>query len=264
MPGAGGVSRSGMGQVTQKQARFVEEYLLLGNASEAYRRAYSPEKSSIYCAAEAHELLKHPEISRMVEAKRKESADRAAMTLDRMLERLRLVIECDPAELSTVQRGACRHCWGEGFAYQWREPDYWEECTRAERAANVSGRKKGDAPPLPDIAGGFGYNATKKANPDCPKCDGVGLMRTHIPDMRELSDAARAAYLGVKETRNGIEIQMMSKEKAVELYGRFSGWSDVNIRLGVEAGLLSDAVRAETSDPNEAARQYRRMLDATG
>lgn len=250
--------------MTIKMDRFVEDYLLLGNASEAYRRAFSPGEASVSCGQRAWDLLKRPEIAAKVEAKRKESSDRATMTLDRMLERLRLVIECDPAELMTIKRGACRHCYGDDFRYQWREPDFWDEVTRAERAAMVAGRgkTKGDDAQLPDIAGGFGYNATKRPNPDCPKCDGVGIERAHIPATEDLSEGARAAYLGAKQTRNGLEIIVMSKEKAVELYGKFAGWSVENVRLGVEAGLLSDAVKAETSDPLEAAREYRRMLAA--
>ncbi len=236
---------------------------MLGNASEAYRRAFDPATSSIYCGQRAHDLLKKPEIAAMIEAKRKESMDRATMTVDLMLERLRLIIDCDPAEITALKRGACRHCYGDDHQYQWREPDYWAEVRKVEMAIVAAG-KKGIAPPLPDFAGGFGYNATKRPHPGCPKCDGQGIERVHAPDTDDLSEGARASYLGTKQTRNGLEIMTISKEKAIELYGKFAGWSDVNVRLGAEAGLLSEAVRLATSDPNEAAREYRRMLNASG
>lgn len=259
-----------MAQVTNKMVRFVEEFVSLGNASEAYRRAYAPDEASLSCGNRAYDLQQVPAIAAMIAEKRKEASDRAKFSVDNALELLRKIIDADPAEMIAIRRGACRHCWGDDHKYQWREPDFWEAMTDAEAEAAVSlarGRdpKSRAAARLPDLAGGFGYNATKPPHEDCPKCDGQGLQRTHAPDTRYLSEGARLAYQGVKETRSGIEILMMTREKALDLYGKFAGWSnDPNLRLGDIGAMLVETARIAAMDPNEASRAYRAMKDATG
>ncbi len=70
---------------TPKQQRFAELYVQLGNASEAYRRAYktSAEKwTNEALAAEAHRMVKHPLVSHIIAELRAKAAQRHAVTVD--------------------------------------------------------------------------------------------------------------------------------------------------------------------------------------
>ena len=53
--------------MTPKQADFVRLYFELGNASEAYRRAYNSTGKPNTLHRKASELLKHPEVKKELE-----------------------------------------------------------------------------------------------------------------------------------------------------------------------------------------------------
>ena len=57
-----------MRQLTLKQRRFVEEYLVTGNGTEAVRRSYSKTSPHTYEAI-AYENLRKPEIIRAINAR---------------------------------------------------------------------------------------------------------------------------------------------------------------------------------------------------
>lgn len=58
-----------------------------------------------------------------------------------------------------------------------------------------------------------------------------------VKDTDQLSDPQIAAIAGIKETQNGIEVKLGSKEKTLELLGRHLGmWNDkINVEGQVEA-----------------------------
>ena len=58
-----------------------------------------------------------------------------------------------------------------------------------------------------------------------------------VKDTDQLSDPQIAAIAGIKETQNGIEVKLGSKEKTLELLGRHLGmWNDkINVAGQVEA-----------------------------
>lgn len=58
-----------------------------------------------------------------------------------------------------------------------------------------------------------------------------------VKDTDQLSDSQIAAIAGIKETQNGIEVKLGSKEKTLELLGRHLGmWNDkINVEGQVEA-----------------------------
>lgn len=57
-----------------------------------------------------------------------------------------------------------------------------------------------------------------------------------VKDTDQLSDSQIAAITGIKETQNGIEVKLGSKEKTLELLGRHLGmWNDkINVEGQVE------------------------------
>lgn len=127
-----------------------------------------------------------------------------------------LIATADPAELVTYTRYACRHCHGIDFGYQWKEHEFEKAVADNERDPKNCG--------FPDWAGGMGYTTNADPNPDCPYCDGKGHEEVRPTDFRDLSEAGRALYKGIKPTRNGYEIQMHDQHAARVFYAQLCGY----------------------------------------
>lgn len=70
-----------MSELTQKQEAFARFYVELGNASEAYRRAYNAENmGQPSIAVEACNLLSEPKIALMVQSLKEEIREQFKMT----------------------------------------------------------------------------------------------------------------------------------------------------------------------------------------
>lgn len=70
-----------MSDLTQKQEAFARFYVELGNASEAYRRAYNAENmGQPSIAVEACNLLSEPKIALMVQSLKEEIREQFKMT----------------------------------------------------------------------------------------------------------------------------------------------------------------------------------------
>jgi phage terminase small subunit len=70
--------------LTAQQQRFVDEYILDPNATQAYRRAFGT-KSYWSAATEGRKLLKNPQIKREIAAARTAQQRRTRVTADRVL-----------------------------------------------------------------------------------------------------------------------------------------------------------------------------------
>ena len=69
--------------MTPKQEKFCQLYIELGNASQAYRQAYSASKMSANAVAvEACKMLDTPKISQRVAELKAQHAERHGMTVD--------------------------------------------------------------------------------------------------------------------------------------------------------------------------------------
>lgn len=198
--------------LTAKQQRFVDEYMIDLNATQAAIRAgYSPDTAG----AIGHENLKKPEIQLALAEARRAQQERTQITADRWLQEVALIALADARELVEVKKGCCRNCYGEGHKYQRtvgemnRDREAW--------------REKGKNPAEFDEAGGIGFNPLLAPHPECPHCGGDGHARTILKDTRYLSPAAAALYAGAKETQFGIEIKMHSKHDALEKLAKHLG-----------------------------------------
>ncbi len=89
--------------LTPKQARFVREYLVDLNATQAaIRSGYSPKTA----ASQAHDLLKTPEISEAVSVGQERVLERAVVTAEEVLSGLKK--EAESAESDSARVAA----WG--------------------------------------------------------------------------------------------------------------------------------------------------------
>lgn len=198
--------------LTAKQEKFVDEYLVDLNATQAAIRAgYSPGTARQMGA----ENLSKPDIQVAVSEARKRQQARTEITADRVLQEIVSVALADARELVEVRTGCCRCCHGEGHKYQRtvgemnRDREDWVE--------------KGKNPAEFDEAGGIGFNPLLQPNPECPHCGGDGAPRVVLKDTRKISGAAAALYAGAKQTKEGIEIKMHSKMDAIEKLAKHLG-----------------------------------------
>lgn len=196
--------------LTPKQQRFVDEYLIDLNASQAAIRAgYSPSTAGSI----GHENLKKPEIQLALQEARKRQQERTQISADAVLRETWLQFSADRTELVSVHVGCCRHCYGEGFRYQRTLAEF-----NADRAKFLNGQRAGLIPAEEDFdeQGGIGYDARKPPREECPECMGAGQPRQVIKDTRNLSEAGRAIYAGARMGKSGLEVLLHNKDSAAE------------------------------------------------
>lgn len=198
--------------LTPKESRFVDEYMVdLNGTQAAIRAGYSPDSARQI----ASENLSKPYIQAAIAEARRAQQERTHITADRWLLEVAQIALADARELVEITKGCCRNCHGEGHKYQRtvgemnRDREAW--------------REKGKNPAEFDEAGGIGFNPLLPPHPECPHCGGSGNARTVLKDTRYLSPAAAALYAGAKETQYGIEVKMHSKHDALEKLAKYLG-----------------------------------------
>jgi len=243
-----------MNGLTERQDKFAYDVGALGKTQiDAYRAHYSHAGWETKKISDAASLLAaKPKVAERIaelKAKRAQSAERQMdMTVKRLMETYIAIAFVDPNELISVRVGCCRHCYGEGGGYQWRELEFLDACRLAENKNQE----------LPDIAGGFGYRHTRPPVPTCEHCDGEGVTRLRPMDTTQLSPGALHLYRGAQQTKDGIKILFGDKDKALDQIGRMLGAYDDKLRVDLQGKIAS--LKLTTTDPNEAAQAYAKMI----
>lgn len=167
----------------------------MGDARAAYESAYGCAGSSLATIrVNASRLLHTPRVQARIRELQEQAGAQALRTTQHLVAELEESAAADPNELMSLLNGACRHCWGAGGAYHWRDVD--EFCAAAERAT-----LKGE--PCPTFDGGTGYDFHRDANPDCRACDGVGLNRVRFNSSQDVSPGARRLLKGIELHSDG-------------------------------------------------------------
>jgi hypothetical protein len=234
--------------LTEKQERYCQ-LSAIGTYADAYREAYSPSANYDW-RPDVSALNKNPRIAHRILEIQYGTPKPIANAREFLLNWHFLRFVYDPAELTAWAFEACRHCYGEGNGYQWRPSEYAKALAEAER----------DSMPIPDLAGGFGFNATLPPVKECVECDGRGRGRANFADTGSLSPSARAAFEGVKQTKDGLEIRMADKQKAAESFGKLCGLDVVQIKTLVEDVPDAVELRALRADPDGAIRLYTALV----
>lgn len=198
-------------KLSPKVKRFIAEYLKDNNATAAAERAgYSDPNYG-------RQLLTNPNVAQAIAQQQKASIVRTLGSADEVLEQMWQLATFDANQISQHRRGCCRHCWGFGHQYQWRDAVEYEE-----KRHEALERKRRE----PVDVGGYGYNHTLDPNPECPRCNGEGVSRVVLQDSTKLEDAAALAYSGVKVGKAGIEITSISRERMFEAVAKRLGLAD--------------------------------------
>jgi phage terminase small subunit len=215
--------------VSPKQQRFIDEYLVDLNATQAAIRAgYSPRTAEKI----GSENIRKPEIAAAIGAAQAERAQRTAITADRVLAETWALLTADPRELVELHVDACRHCYGKQHRYQRTEAEMARD--RAAHEHVQKGRKSGAAVAPFDEGGGVGFDPRRTPVPSCTECHGRGVERVQLNDTRKLSPAAASLFAGVKQTRDGIEVKLHPKVEAIEKLFRHLGLYD-RVKPGSES-----------------------------
>lgn len=236
-----------MTKITAKQAAFAEKWFETGDGLTAHRHAYPDQKSSDKSRREAASgLLNHPNVVQRIAELRKPAADMLTMDAAQVLHRWVNIATADPRELVDTIRCNCRHCWGIGGKYQWRqEGEFYEALAEAARVNEMA--KKGAEKPLPDDEGGYGFKGTRAPNPDCPKCDGTGQALTLVKDSRTLSPGAVMLLAGYKQGKDGIEVKMHDQAAILRDIAKYLGMLVDTKRLEGAVGIAQTQVTPEVA-----------------
>lgn len=248
--------------LTAKQEAFCLDYAAHRNGVRAYRAAYAVRAGTkdATCEQGASKLLRDPRIVARIDEIANEAAKApggAVYDAAWCRERWADIAKADPRELIGLRVGCCRYCHGVDHRYQWKQREYLEALTEAERKA-----RKDPSTPMPDMAGGWGFNQTRAPNPDCPECFGEGVERFVPRDTNNLSPQALLLYGGVKVKRDGYEIIIADRTKALENVTRMAGGYKDNVRLDGSLGVMAQIVKLEAKDPVEASRMYQELMAA--
>ncbi|HHR6078353.1 TPA: terminase small subunit [Providencia alcalifaciens] len=195
------------------QFRFVNEYLVDLNRTAAYKRAGgNGEGNTAYVGASR--MYRNAKVNRAITDALADRERRTQITQDAVLKMWWDIATADVNELTEYRRLCCRHCWGFGFNYQWRDAVEYEDAVKKATVANK--------PPPKDV-GGYGYDDTLDPNPDCPRCNGAGIGRAHFHDTRDLAGAARRLFAGVKEGKFGVEVITRNQDDALKMVAQHLG-----------------------------------------
>jgi phage terminase small subunit len=202
-------------KLNDKQARFVEEYLLDLNAKQAAIRAGYSRRTA---EAQGSRLLSHVKVAAAIAAAQSARSERTDITADMVLQHWWAIGTANANDLIELRRVCCRHCYGIDFEYQW--VDATEFDTAIKVAAMV---ENADPRTFPTDDGGYGFNKTLIPHRDCPSCFGEGHETVFAHDTRQLRGAARLLYAGVEITRDGMKIKMRDQDKAMENVAKHLG-----------------------------------------
>jgi phage terminase small subunit len=244
--------------LTAKQAAFVEAYVRARNATVAYDQAYDA-RGGAYTTRqlEGHRVLNDPRIQAAIKARQQIATEHAGASLGWILDRFVQIATADPRELIGLKIGCCRYCHGADFQYHWREREYLEALAEAEDAAR---NNPSLAVRYPDPGGGLDFNATKPPREDCPQCHGEGLERFVPRDTDNLSEQALLLYGGVKVKKDGYEIIIADRQKALELATRMVGGFSDNVRVSGAIAQMHVVADLAKLEPAEASKQYREFI----
>lgn len=233
--------------MTRQMARFALEYLKDFNGR---RSAIAVGVKPSGAGSTARDWLAHREVRGFIDAEQEALKAECRVEILDIVRRYLDIVESDVNELVQHRRVCCRHCYTFGLGEK-RTPSemraakaFWDQ-----RVTEVLADPRKPAVGPFDPAGGDDFDPTLDPDPDCVECFGKGHTEVWMADTRDLSRTGRALYAGVKTTKNGTEMLMHSKEKALEMLGR-------------HLGMFTDVI--EINDPNDLSARILASRRRTG
>jgi phage terminase small subunit len=203
--------------LTSKQAKFVQEYLIDLNATQAAKRAGYSEKTA---EQQGYQLLQNPSVAASLEKAMERRAIRTEISADRVLNEL--------AKIGFVDiRKAVR--WGSRFVA--RPP---EDGTSGEGEA------------LEDQPHGGALKRSRKADDES---DAYYVTSIELADSDELDEATAAAVSEVSQTKEGVRIKFHDKQAALVSMGRHLGLFTDKLEVSASGELATRLLAARQRLP---------------
>lgn len=227
-------------ELTELEQRFAEEYLVDLNGTQAYLRV-KPGAAEPSARVSATRLLAKANVQERIAQLKAERSERTGITADRVVQEAWNILTADPRELMEFHVGCCRYCWGQDFGYQRTNAEYRaakdSHAAQLRMATTAKERTKlGTFNPM----GGPGFEMTRAPNSLCPSCGGTGEGRSVFKDTRTISAAAASLFAGVKETKEGREIRLHSKDAAMDKLFRHFGIYNDKLQLTMPTAVIKD------------------------
>jgi phage terminase small subunit len=269
-----------LGECSPLEDEFARSFVMTGNATSAYIASHPGclERTKRHIVRNyAWAMSNRPAV--LARIREYESAAAAATIID-----VQAILEHDlqivqgykhADEITQYMRVCCRYCYGTDHKYQWVDfAEYLAQLGKVEEGNEERRARKVRELPMPDDAGGYGYEPQAEPNIACPKCEGFGTERVIFADTTKLEGPARAIVKGVKVTANGTEILLHDVDKAKERLLRAKGvFGDdaASVARGAAAGAAagsavgaaaaaSVAQRIKDMTQDEARRAYLNLV----
>ena len=251
--------------------RFCLEYVIDHNGTRAAKRAGYSEKTA---GSQAHRLLKNAEIVARIADLEREVARKLNIEHADVLNRYWQTATGDVNDLVQARRECCRYCHGIDHEYQWTtEREFRDARDRAvldmagddHRAILAVSKAVENGEPiagLPTDAGGYGYKRTEPPHPGCPECDGEGHLRIFVADTRDA--VSHPLYDGVKQTKDGIEVKIADRQKALEHVARHLSFFKDKVEVDASEELIAAARRINAEAPPMDANYMAANADRLG
>lgn len=243
-------------RLTPAEEIFARAVLTERTIAKAYAAAYSkPNRSASglsWAWTRGSELAARPHVAARIRELRAAAAASAVVEMADVMREWFDIARADPNELISYQRRCCRHCWGKGGAYQWKDEAEFAEAMADAIDHNARRVERKQTPrELPNRDGGFGFNHTREPVVNCPHCRGEGVPHVHVADTTKLTGPAAKLYAGVKVGKNGqIEVLMRDQDAALANLAKAMG-----MFAGKEPGDTG-----KPQDPGQFLRDLQAML----
>ncbi|RKT27706.1 terminase small subunit [Roseovarius halotolerans] len=229
-----------------EREQFCIEYCKDKNATQAAIRAGYSEKSA---HQQGWRLLRNVEVRNRINEMMRDLAKELNIEVSDVLKRMWDTATGDVNDLVRLEHRACRYCWGTDHEFQWKTPREFKEASNdkvsqlagGDSAALLAlGEAMTKAAPFPaDDADGYGFDPTADPNPECPECVGEGVWHINIPDTHMAM--SHPLYDGVKQTKEGIEVKIADRGKALEQVARHLQMFKDHVELGVSEEFVKAA-----------------------
>lgn len=247
-------------KISKNEAEFARKYVECGKPGEAYKFAYVTNGlSNSEISQKGYQIKNRKPVKELIESLQKKLSKDAEFGIAQIVEIWQDIATADPNELSSNLRRCCRHCYGRGHHYQWKD--------KAEFAFELGEAlkhkpKKGEKPSnIPSDLGGYGFNFTFRPHPECTNCRGEGRLDTFFADTRTLSRKGRRLFAGIKQTQNGMQVVTRDQDAALANLAKFYGmFVERHQHEGAGGGPLISANLPLPADPVEAANLYAEFI----
>lgn len=227
--------------LTPKQEAFCLAFVDCGSAVDAYESAYAAGGSSRATArVNAYRVLRNPKVAARLRELQDAAASRSLRSTAALIAELEEMVGIDPNELVRLDVGSCRHCWGEGGGYQWRDSAE----LAAAQAAYEAARETSKPVPAPDPSGGLGYQPAREPNPECGHCAGSGVPRAVFSSTADVSPGARRLLKGLELFPDGSVKRLLLHDQTalrIELH-RLRG---LHVERSVNVNVNADLPKVE-------------------